>query len=143
MNVTSLYGNPAADFGGAQIRAHYRHLATVVTVRGEIDAVNVDRISEYTRRLILAENPLVLDLGGVDYFGPAGVSLLYSLDADCRDAGLEWTLVASRAVTEQLRAHDDEAMFPIAHSVHEVLHQFADVIARRRQLLLPLVKKTA
>jgi anti-anti-sigma factor len=142
-NRTSRCPHPIFDCSGAQIRAHSRHLATVVTIQGEIDAVNVDRVSEYTRRFVLADTPLVLDLSGVNSFAAAAISLLYLVDEDCRVAGVEWTVVASNAVTERLRDYDDEAVFAIAGSVHEALHHFADVIATRRQLLLPLVRKTA
>ena len=34
-------------------------------------------------------------------------------------------------------------MFPITLSVHEALHNLADAIVSRRQLVLPLIKKTA
>lgn len=141
--TTNRYGNPTFDCDGARIRAHCRHLATVVTIQGEIDAVNVDRISEYIRQCTRVKNPLVLDLSGVNSFAPVGISLLYTLDDDCRDAGVEWTLVASPAVMEVLRDYDDETTFPIRRSVHEALRNLADAIVRRRQLLLPLIKKTA
>jgi anti-anti-sigma factor len=142
-NLTTRYGNPSFDCGGAQIRAHCRHLATVVTIQGEIDAVNVDRVSKYIRQCTLVKNSLVLDLSGVNSFAPVGISLLYMLDDDCRAAGVEWILVASPAVIEVLRAYDNEAVFPTTRSVHEALHNLADVIVRRRQLLLPLIKNTA
>jgi len=127
-NVATRHGYGTFDCDGAQIRAHCRHLATVVTIRGEIDAVNVDRVSQYIRRFILESNPLVLDVSEVSHFAGAGISLVHRLDEDCRAAGVECTLVATDAV---------------AGSVHEALHYFADGIAARRQLLLPLVKKTA
>lgn len=134
---------PIFSCRGAQIRAQCRHLAMVVTVQGEIDAVNVDPVSEHTRRFILANNALVLDLSGVNSFAAEGISLLDAVDDDCRAADVEWKLVASAAVAEQLRDHEDEAMFPTTRSVHEALRHFADLIVRRRQLLLPLIGKTA
>jgi anti-anti-sigma factor len=138
-------GNHTFDCGGAQIRAHGRHLATVVTIRGEIDAANVDRVSEYIRRFILGKSPLVVDISGVSNFAPAGVSLLYLLDEACHTAGVEWTLVASPAVRELLGqgCDENETMFPMTRSVHEALHDLADAIVSRRQLVLPLIRKTA
>jgi anti-anti-sigma factor len=141
-NVMSGQGKGTFDCSGAQIRAHCRHLATVVTVRGVIDAVNVDRVSEYIRRFILGENPLVLDISGVSHFAPAAISLLYMLDENCRAAGMEWTLVANPPVIELL-GDDDEAMVTITRSVHEALRNLADAIVSRRQLVLPLIGKTA
>ena len=64
------------ECGGAQIRAHCRHLATVVTIQGEIDAVNVDRIGQYLRRFLLGDSPVVLDMSEVSRFAVAGMSLL-------------------------------------------------------------------
>ena len=142
-NRSNRQANSTFDCGGAQIRAHCRHLATVVTVRGEIDAVNVDRVSEYIRRFIHGTNPVVLDMSDVSHFAAAGISLLYTLDEECCAAGVEWTLVASPAVTELLGDVEAEAMFPITCSVHEALHILADAIVSRRQLVLPLIRKTA
>lgn len=105
------------DCGGAEVRAHCRHLATVVTIRGEIDAVNVDRVSGCVRRFIVGDNPLVLDISAVTHFAGAGFSLLYTFDEDCRRAGVQWTLVAGDGVIEQVVASDGDAAYPIAGSV--------------------------
>ncbi len=139
----SRSGNFTVDCGAAQVRAHYRHLATVVAVRGRIDATNVDQISEYARRFILGNEPLVLDLSGVNSFAPPGIWLLCVLDGDSRAAGVEWTLVGSPSVHDLLRDFDEEAKFPTSRSVHHALRTRADAIDRRRELLLPLIKKTA
>lgn len=140
---TIRYGKPTFECCGAKIRAHCHHLAMVVTIHGEIDAANVDRISEYIRQCTLVKNPLVLDLSAVNSFAPVGISFLYILDDECRTAGVEWTLVPSPAVIEVLRDYDDETMFPMTRSVHEALRNLADAIVRRRQLVLPLIKKSA
>jgi anti-anti-sigma factor len=142
-NVATRAGYGTFDCGGAQVRAHCRHLATVVTIRGEIDAVNVDRVGEYIRRFILGSNPVVLDLSDVSHFAAAGIWLLHRLDEDCHAAGVEWTLVASPAIIGLLGGGRDEGMFPITFSVHEALRNLADAIVSRRQLVLPLIKKTA
>jgi anti-anti-sigma regulatory factor len=137
-----MYGNPIFDCAGAQIRGHCRQLATVVTINGDIDGVNVDRVTEYTRRFILSEKPFILDLSGVNSFSAQCVSLLHTLDEGCFNAGVEWSLIASQSVVEALRA-GDRATFPAAASVPEALHHFADRIDERRRLLPLLTKKTA
>jgi anti-anti-sigma factor len=146
-NVATRHGYGTFDCDGAQIRAHCRHLATVVTIRGEIDAVNVDRVSKHIRRFVLGSDPVVLDLSDVSHFAAAGISLLHGLDEDCRAAGVEWTLVAGPAVMELLGSGRDKDengdMFPIARSVREALRNLAEAIVNRRQLVLPLIKKTA
>lgn len=127
------------DCGGAQIRAHCRHLATVVTIRGEIDAVNVDQVGEYVRRFVLADSPVVLDLSGVTHFSSAGIALFCVMDDECRAAGVEWTIVSSPIVDALL----GDSVFPVARSVHQALRGLADAITWRRQMVLPLLKKSA
>jgi anti-anti-sigma factor len=138
--VATRHGYGTSHCGGAQIRAHCRHLATVVTIRGEIDAGNVDQIGEYLWRFTLGSNPVVLDLTDVSHFAAKGVSLVRRLDEDCRAARVEWILVASPAVTALL---GEQGEFPIARSVREALRTLAEAIVDRRQLVLPLIKKTA
>ncbi len=131
------------DCGGARIRAHCRHLATVVTIQGEIDAVNAERVAQYLRRFILGNGPVVLDMSDVSRFTVAGLSLLLTFDDDCDAAAVEWILVPSPAVTELLSDAAAGDPFPVAQSVHEALRNLADAIVSRRQLVLPLIKKTA
>ncbi|KZS57084.1 STAS domain-containing protein [Mycobacterium ostraviense] len=140
---TGRQGNWLYDCAGAQIRAHCRHLATVLTIRGDIDAVNVDDVGTYLRRFILGDHPVVVDLSGVSYFSAAGISLLQMLDENCHAAGVQWSLVASPAVRQLVGDDRDDAPFPLTGSVHEALRDLADVIVSRRQLVLPLIKKTA
>lgn len=122
--------------GGAWVRAHRRQLATVVTIRGEIDAVNADQVGEHIRRFILGEDRVVLDMSDVSQFAAAGISLLQTFDAACRAEGVQWTLVAGPAVAETL----GDSGFSDNHSVPEALHDLADAIDRRRRLALPLVR---
>ncbi|MGD1280989.1 STAS domain-containing protein [Mycobacterium seoulense] len=124
--------------GGARVRAHRRQLATVVSIRGEIDAFNAEQLGEHIRRFILGEDRVVLDMGDVSQFAEAGISLLETFDEDCRAAGVQWTLVASAAVTESLGVGGTELSG--ACSVHEALHEVADSIARRRRLALSLLR---
>ncbi|MCA2242689.1 STAS domain-containing protein [Mycobacterium sp. WUMAC-067] len=138
----SRQDNCVFECEGAQVRAHYRHLATVVHIRGEINDANVDRVSHHIRRFTLGENPLVLDVADLSQFAEAAISLLYALDADCRAAGVDWTLVASSAVTEVLEDTGHDVSFPLMRSVQEALRDRADAIRIRRRMALPLVRKT-
>jgi anti-anti-sigma factor len=138
-NATSGHGNAALDCNTVHMRAQCRHLATVVTISGRIDATNVGPVSQYARRFVLAEKPFVLDLSGVDSFAAKCISMLRIVDEQCRSAAVEWALVASPAVTHLLHIGDDAAIFPTAASVAEALHEFADDILTRRRGLLPLL----
>lgn len=137
-----MYGNPAFDCDGAQMRALCRQLATVVTVNGDINDANLDRIGAYARRFILMEKPFVLDMTGVNSFSPECNSLLHGLDEACDRAGVEWSVIASQQVMRTLRLSGERETFPTMESVAEALHHFADSIGERRRLL-PLLTKTA
>ena len=126
--------------GGAWVRAHRRQLATVVTIRGEIDAFNAHQVGDHIRRFILGEDRVVLDMADVSQFAAAGISLLETFDEDCRAEGVQWTLVAGPAVAEVLGDGDGGTDFSSTCSVPEALHEVADAIARRRRLVLPLVR---
>jgi anti-anti-sigma regulatory factor len=131
------------DCNGAAVRAQCRHLATVVTITGAIDANNVDQVIDYAQRFNLPDNPFVLDLSGLDTFSAQAVRLLYAVDDACTAAGLEWALIPSQAVSLTLLVTHEDVSFPTATTVHEALQYFADATSARRRLLLPLFNKTA
>jgi anti-anti-sigma regulatory factor len=141
--MTATITTSSFDCGRAQIRWHFRHLATVVTIHGEIDAVNVDSVIGHIRRLILARDPLVLDLSNVKSSAAECSSLVHLVAEHCRQAEVEWTLVARPDLSQMLHDSEGEAPCSIVGSVPEALQQFSEVIVRRRQLLLPLVRKSA
>lgn len=141
LGVTPCYGNRALECGGAQLSAQSRHLATLLTITGTIDAENVDRLYERTGCFVLPDTGFVLDLSGVTTFAVEGARLVSQIDEACRGAGIEWALVVSRVVGDGLGAGD--ALYPFADSVAEALHRFADGIFARRRLLLPFLTKSA
>jgi anti-anti-sigma factor len=118
---TSHAGRCAVDCGGAQMRAHCRDQATVVKVSGEIDATNLDRFSDYTRRIVGEAPGLILDLSEVDFLCAKGISVLLALDDDCRAAGTHWAIVASRFVRRLLHLGDPGDMLPTASSERKAL----------------------
>jgi anti-anti-sigma regulatory factor len=137
-----MYGNPAFDCGGAQIRACSRQLATVVTVTGNLDESNLDQVSKYTKRFVLREKPVLLDLSGVTSAAQHIVSLLCDVDDACSAAGVDWSLIASQSVRRAVRIFDDRVELPTEASVADALNHFADAMLERRRLL-PLLTKSA
>ncbi|MGD9621750.1 MAG: STAS domain-containing protein [Mycolicibacterium sp.] len=135
-----MYGNPTFDCGGADVRAHCRQLATVVTIKGILDDTNVDRVARHARRFILAEKPFVLDVSGVTSLSREAISLLFTVDDACTATGVDWSLVASRPV--ELALQDAGIEYAACGSVPEALNHFAEAMVARRQLL-PLLTKTA
>jgi anti-anti-sigma regulatory factor len=140
-SFTSRYGNPAADFQGASIRARHRHGATVVAVSGRVDARNLTRVTDQITRFVLADTPFVLDLGAVTSFTSRAAGLLDAVEARCAAAGVSWALIPGDAVASRVR---DLADLPVAATVAEAEHQFDEALQKRRSLLLPLLlRKTA
>ncbi|BBW99109.1 STAS domain-containing protein [Mycolicibacterium moriokaense] len=130
-----MYGNPAFDCGGAQVRTVCRQLATVVTVQGTVDATNIERITALAVRSIIAEKAFILDLSGVDSFSAHELSLLSAVDERCFCSDVDWSLIASEPVLREV----SDLNFPIADSVPDALHQFAESIDERRHLFSPLL----
>jgi anti-anti-sigma factor len=124
------------------MRACARQLATVVTVDGDIDASNVQEVTQYATRYVLAEKPFVLDLSAVNSISPHGISLIFALDDKCDAAGLEWELVANPAILDAIGHDVDPTTLPVSGSVARALAHFADVTRRRRRLL-PALPKSA
>ena len=141
-SFTSRYGSPIVDQNGARIRAHCRHVATVVTISGRIDAANVDSVTDCVKRFILSDKPMILDLSGVSSFAPQGIRLLQAFDDLCQKAGIDWALISSDVVTRRLGRSTD-VQLPVVGSVAEALHNLDDAILDRRRFLLPLLSKTA
>ena len=80
---------------------------------------------------------------GLDTFSAQAVRLLHAVDDACTEAGLEWALIPSQAVSLTLLVTHEDISFPTATTVHEALQYFADATTARRRLLLPLFNKTA
>jgi len=140
-SFTSRYGNPAADFLGACIRARHRHGSTVVAVSGRVDARNLTRVADHVTRFVLADTPFVLDLGAVTAFTHKATELLDAVDARCAGAGVAWALIPGNVVASRLRDRPD---LPVVDTVAEAEHQFDEALLKRRRLLLPLLlRKTA
>lgn len=142
-SFTSRYGNPAVDYKDAHVRAHSRHMATVVAVSGRLNAANLDLVTETATRFVLTDKPLVLDLSGVTSFTAQSVRLLSAVDDLCAAAGVAWAVVPSEAVRKRLRERSAEGAFPLVGTVAQAEHEFDDAVLRRRRLLLPLLSKTA
>jgi len=119
---TSHSGNCAVDCNGAQMRAHCRDQVTVVKVIGDIDATNIDRLYDYARRFVLEAPGLILDLSGVNFLCARGISVLNTLDNDCRSAGTHWAIVDSPFVRRLLHIGDPSDALPTASSERQGLN---------------------
>ncbi|MFV9634905.1 anti-anti-sigma factor [Mycobacterium neumannii] len=112
-----------------------------MTVDGIIDDRNIERITAFARRFVLAEKPFILDLSEVSSCAEQLISLMYDLDECCYHAEVDWAVVASDEVQRVL--HASGVSVPVAASVPDALHHFAENIEKRRRLLPLLTQKTA
>jgi anti-anti-sigma factor len=97
----------------------------VITVGGEVDACNAERVSDYVVGFVHVDHPLVLDLGGVEFLGVAGFRAIIRFAAECRRAEREWALVTSDAVNLLLGLTESHYLPPAVGSVDELLQQLA------------------
>lgn len=141
-SFTSRYGNPVVDQGGARIRAHCRHVATVVTISGHLDSSNIEAAGGVAKRFVLPDKPIVLDLSEITEFAPEAIRLLQDLDDACAAADVRWALITGDTVADALAVATD-IQLPVVSSVAQALHDFDDEILDRRRFLLPLLRKTA
>ncbi|HZA12014.1 STAS domain-containing protein [Mycobacterium sp.] len=114
--------------------------ATVVAAIGEIDASNIDRLTEYVGRAVSGNRPLVLDLSGLSFFGAQGIPALFLVSEQCGKAGIDWAVVVSRPVMRLLRIGDKDHRLPTVGSVSEALKRVTTPRPTRR--LLQLVTKS-
>ncbi|MGH3643735.1 MAG: STAS domain-containing protein [Mycobacterium sp.] len=91
-------------------------MASVITVLGEIDASNAHDVSENVTNHLEGCCQLLLDLGGMNFFGIDGISALHRINAECARRGIPWLLVATGQVTRVLRICDPEGALPTADS---------------------------
>ncbi len=141
-NSRFRYGNPSVECNGAELHKQCRQLATVLTITGAIDEVNVDLVAAQARGCIIAEKPFILDLSGVTSFAAQGIALLDVIDEACLAAGDEWLLIVSQPVSRTLRLCGIDEIFPATASVPEALQHFSDVAGERRRIL-PILTKSA
>jgi anti-anti-sigma factor len=107
------------------ITCHTAHFATqwpnpstaIVTVDGEIDAVNAIAFVDHALRDADRMRDVVIDLTGVTFFGSAGFAALHTLNVRCASAGIGWEFVPGKAVSRLLRICDPESSLPVRRSV--------------------------
>jgi anti-anti-sigma factor len=125
-----------------RLSTHDENAATVVAASGEIDASNIDRLTEYTRRILsedVEDRPLVLDLSELRFIGAQGIPALFTLGEECGRAGVGWAIVASHPVERLLRVGDSDHRLPTARSLSQALRRLTTPTPARR--LLQLVTK--
>jgi anti-anti-sigma factor len=84
-----------------------------ISASGDIDACNSAEFAEYVFTRAANCQRLILDMAGVEFFSTAGFARLRTIEIRCTRAKVEWTLVASRAVTRVLTICDPRCSLPV------------------------------
>ena len=135
--------SPVVSCGGAEVRACSRHLATVVSVRGRVTADNLAQVIAQTKRLLLCDTSFIIDLRELKSIAPEGAALLVAIDDACATANTEWALVTGPAADGLFDGEIRNRLLPLVDSVADALHEFAEARMTRRDLLLPLLHRSA
>lgn len=102
-----------------------RCAVTVLSVSGEIDASNVDRLHGNLRRCAGTRRPLIVDLSGINFLGVEGMRALCDFDDERRRSGAGWVLVTCPTVYRLVNKVLSGQRLRIAGSVSEALHLLA------------------
>ena len=79
-----------------------------ITVAGEVDASNIDRLASYVFRYGANSRRLILDLANVEFFGVECFSTLNIIGDRCTTAAVALTLIPSPAVARLLQISDPQ-----------------------------------
>ena len=105
-------GSTSFDSRLAHMRAKTDTGLTLISISGEIDALNVDNVSHHVRELASDCGALIVDLAEVDFIALDGLHALIALNDQCARTGTTWALLASHAVNRLLRVEIATRYFP-------------------------------
>jgi anti-anti-sigma factor len=107
----------------------------VITAHGELDAANATQFSDYVLLHLPHTDRLVLDLGGVEFFGTEAFSAVHTVSVQAAGKGIDWMLVGSEAVRRLLRICDPDSALPICADVTEAMTRLQGPSSRLLQLV--------
>ena len=113
--MTSILRAPPASAGDERLALFTEWLnafVVCITVRGDIDAANVDKFRDYVFRRAGNCRSLVVNLRDVTFFGTEGFSALRTIEDRCARAAVNWMVLPSAAVNRVLDICDREFTIP-------------------------------
>ncbi|MCV7227924.1 hypothetical protein [Mycolicibacterium komossense] len=126
----------AIDCRRAVIQAYARGVATVLTVRGSVDALNDDCVYRHLYRFTRLETALIIDITEA---AVADLDTLRSFAAG--DLGTVIAIVARPEDAAEIRASADGPAVPVHRTVAEAVQALVrDIQARRGPRALPLLR---
>src|SRR5699024_6946447 len=96
---------------------HWGGSGAVISVDGELDAVNAGQLADHVQHCASSCEWLVLDLNDLEFIGTAGFSALKKITERCAEAMVYCTTVPGAAVSRLLRICDPANTLPTTASV--------------------------
>ncbi|MGP4057086.1 STAS domain-containing protein [Mycobacterium sp. 4D054] len=106
--------------------------SVLVTIHGEIDAVNSMALACYVEKRLAGARKLILDLQTVEFFAASGFAALSNINVVCARSGVRWRLLAGTHVRRLLRICDPQRELPVA----EPSAKYSRTRPSNRQLLV-------
>ncbi|MBV8788490.1 MAG: STAS domain-containing protein [Mycobacterium sp.] len=109
-------------------------MATVLRISGEIDAANAGLVAEGIRHFSRLKAPVILDLGGLDFLGGAGLQALLVCNVEHRQSQIYCGVVDGSALRRITQVVPDHGL-PIVDSVNDALGYIETVIRAHRRFV--------
>jgi hypothetical protein len=119
------------DCHGAVIRAYARSVATVLTVRGDVDALNSDSVYRHLGRFNRLETALILDITEAKVADLGALCRFVADDCD-EPGGVAKAIVARPEVRAALRNRVDGEPVPVFGTVADAVQLFVRNLQARR-----------
>lgn len=103
----------------------------IVTVDGDIDAINGRALGRYVERHARASSQLIVDLSALNYFGAQGFTALHYISACCEHNQVDWTVVGGVEVQRLLRICDPDGELPVEASREQAARRLSRVARNR------------
>lgn len=113
----------------------------VVSATGELDASNVQHLTDCVQFCLDRSRSFVLDFSQLNFFGTQGIKLLFEIADECDKNRIVWFVIPGREVTRLLRICDKDNRLPTAESTDTALEEISAPSRARR--LLQLVTKSS
>jgi anti-anti-sigma factor len=128
-----------AERRGAGVSVESAGPTTIICLSGEVDASNMQFVSDVLDRFALGRGRIVLDARRLDFIGAQGLRLLIGFDQKCQRRDVVWALVPCRILRRLLQVTDVEQALPMAESVGDARSMLESVEASPRERTLQRV----
>lgn len=101
----------------------------IVSAYGDIDGSNESTLTDYAVGNAVRCRGLILDLGGLKFFGTEGFFALHRISVRCARAEIPWMVVPGAAVSRLLRICDPHGSLPAVETVAAALANLQELLS--------------